>query len=613
VRTITVAAASPAGARARRAARTVSPARVRARRGACALVAAFALLAAPAAAAPAVAISPLNGTPDASPRTQISFLGVPIGEISDVSVTGSSSGRHSGRLRAYASSPGASFLPARPFAQGEHVTVSAVVGPKDHAARVATSFTVARPSGYRPSAPAAPAPAAPGTTQSFASAPTLHPPDVAITTDAPGAASGDVFITPTHGLGQSGPMIVNPQGGLVWYQPVPAGEVATNLQVEGYRGQPVLVWWQGHIPSVLGVGFGTDEIYSASYTPIATVSAGNGYQADLHDFQLTPRGSAFITAYSLVDADLSSVGGSRDGTLQDAIVQEIDVPTGLVMFEWHAYGHVELSDSFSHPAADPTHPWDFFHVNSISLDPWGDGNFIVSSRNTWAAYEINHVSGEVMWRLGGKRSSFKMGPGTGTAWQHDVRWQPDHTLTIFDNGATPEAHAQSRVIRERIDWRRREVTLVGRDVRTPPLSTGSQGDDQVLANGDSFVGWGEEPYFTEFSPSGQILFEGHIPSPGESYRAFRFPWSATPAAPPALALTVSGSTTTLYASWNGATGVSSWRVLGGATPATLTPMASAAYTGFQTTIVVAGTAADFAVQALGAGGEVLGTSPATQG
>jgi hypothetical protein len=169
-------------------------------------------------------------------------------------------------------------------------------------------------------------------------------------------------------------------------------------------------------------------------------------------------------------------------------------------------------------------------------DPWGDGNLILSARNTWAAYEISHLSGAVLWRLGGKRSSFKMGSGTGTAWQHDVRWQPDYTLTIFDNGAVPRVHSQLRVIHERIDWAHRKVTLVGRDVRTPALLTGSQGDDQLLSDGDSFVGWGEEPYFTEFGPTGQILFEGRIPYPGQSYRAFRFPWSATPAARPAVAV-----------------------------------------------------------------------------
>jgi hypothetical protein len=560
------------------------------------------------AAARTLAISPLNGTPDASPRTQISFLGVPANEITHVSVVGSSTGGHGGKLRSYVSSAGASFLPTAGFAQGEQVTVSALVGPRGHTRRVGTSFTVARLSGYRAPATGPPARARAGTTQSFVSEPSLHPPKVAITASSPAASAGDVFITPTHGLGQSGPMIIDGSGKLIWNLALPSGEVAANLQVESYRGQPVLVWWQGHIPETLGVGFGRDEIYSTAYTPVATLSAGNGYEADLHELQITPQGSAFITAYTLVDADLSSVGGSRNGALQDSLLQEIDIPTGLVMFEWHAEGHVDLRDSYTSPPSNGV-PWDFFHINSISLDSWGDGNFIVSSRNTWAAYEIDHVSGSVLWHLGGRRSSFKMGPGTGTAYQHDVRWQPDHTLTIFDNGAVPKAHSQSRIIRERIDWKRRLVSLISRSVRTPALLTGSQGNDQVLANGNSFVGWGEDPYFTEFATSGQILFDGHFPSPGQSYRAYRFAWSAIPAAPPKVAIKSTGGTSTVYASWNGATGVTSWRVLGGPTPATLSTLVGAPVIGFETAITVP-TYPNFAVQALGPAGEVLGTSAA---
>ncbi|MHB8243071.1 MAG: arylsulfotransferase family protein [Solirubrobacteraceae bacterium] len=577
--------------------------------GGAALVLGLALaLPSTSAAAVAVAVSPLNGTPDASPYTQISFLGVPSNEISHISVVGSRTGSHSGRLEGYVTAPGASFVLAHQLAQGERVAVSAVVGPKGHTQQVGSTFYVARLSGYTPPAASRPAPAKAGTVQSFLSQPTLHPPKVAITTNSPAASPGDVFLTPTHGLGQSGPMIVNGQGGLVWYLPLPTGDVAANFQVETYQGQPVLVWWQGHIPPTLGVGFGTDVIYNAAYQHIASVSAGNGYQADLHELQITPQGSAFITAYSLVDADLSSVGGSRDGTLQDALLQEIDIPTGLVMFEWHAYGHVELDDSYSHTPYSSSSPWDFFHMNSISMDTWGDGNFIVSSRNTWAAYEINHVSGNVMWRIGGKRSSFKMGAGTGTAYQHDVRWQPDHTLTVFDNGAVPKAHSQSRVIRERIDGAHHKVTLVSRYVRTPGLLTGSQGDDQVLGNGNSFVGWGEAPYFTEFSPTGQIIFDGHIPSPGQSYRAFRFPWSATPAAPPSVAVKAKSGTVTVYASWNGATNVSSWRVIGGGSPVGLTPIATVPVAGFETVITVHSTDRYYAVQALDASGQVLGSS-----
>jgi hypothetical protein len=589
----------------------VSIAEVRASLGAVALLAATAFLAVTATGARALSLSPLNGTPDASPQTQISFLGVPASEITDVSVVGSSSGRHAGRLESYASAAGASFLVAHQFRQGERVTASALVDRAGHTKRVSTNFTVARLTSFNPPPLGSPSPARPGTVQSFISQPALHPPNVTVTTDAPGAEPGDVFITPTHGLGQSGPMIMDGHGRLVWFQPVPTGEVATDLKVQSYRGQPVLTWWQGVIAK-LGVGFGTDEIYSSSYQPIALVTAGNGYKADLHDMQITPQGSAFITAYSIVNADLSSAAGPRQGILLDSVLQQIDINTGLVMFEWHADGHVPLWDSYTTPSSTGQ-PWDYFHINSVSLDSWGDGNFIISSRNTWAAYEISHHAGQILWRLGGKRPSFKMGAGTGTAWQHDVRWQPDHTLTAFDDGAAPKEHSQSRVIRERIDWAHRTVTLIGRDVRTPALLTGSQGNDQVLPNGNSFVGWGEDPYFTEFSPAGQILFDAHIPAPGQSYRAYQFPWNATPTDPPAIAVRSAGTgNVTVYASWNGATGISDWRILGGATPATLSPLATAAQTDFETAILLQSRAGYFAAQALGPASQVLGTSKAIQ-
>ncbi|MGH2832437.1 MAG: arylsulfotransferase family protein, partial [Solirubrobacteraceae bacterium] len=279
-----------------------------------------------------------------------------------------------------------------------------------------------------------------------------------------------------------------------------------------------------------------------------------------------------------------------------------------------AYGHVALSDTYSH--CDPSRqerPCDYFHINSISLDPWGDGNFLISARNTWAGYEIDHNTGQIMWRLGGKHSSFKMGPGTGTAYQHDIRWQPDGTITAFDDGAVPKAHSQSRAIHEQINWHNRTLTLTGRDVRSPAILTGSQGNDQTLPEGGSFVGWGEQPYFTEFSPTGQTLYEATIPAPGESYRAYTFPWTGTPASPPSVAVMAepaAGAQTTsiVYASWNGATDVSAWRVLAGEDSAHLSPVATAPLSGFESAIPVHSSQQDFAVQALSPTGTVLGTS-----
>lgn len=559
--------------------------------------------------ASALTISPLNGMPDASPQTQISFLGASASEISDVSVVGSRSGSHSGKLRSYVSAVGASFVVARQFTEGESVRASATVGKRGHGRRVGTTFTVARLVRYPLPPGKALTPAKAGVNQSFVSAPSLHPPSVVVSTASPTATPGDIFLTAASNPGQHGAMILNGAGQLVWFQPAAAGNAILDLQVEQYEGKPVLVFWQGHID--VGVGFGTDEIVGSNYKPIAYVRAGNGYYSDLHDFQITPQGSAFLTAYSLVHADLRSVGGSSDGALQDALLQEVDIKTGLVMFEWHAYGHVELDDSYASPPHEADRPWDFFHMNSISLDPWGDGNFIISSRNTWSAYEIDHDTGAILWRIGGKHPSFKMDAGTGTAWQHDVRWQPDHTLTLFDNGSVPKAHSQSRAIHERIDFAHRTVELVGRVTHTPSLLSGSQGDNQALPDGDSFVGWGEDPYFTEFSPSGQVLFDAHLPTPTQVYRAFRFAWSATPATPPSIAVKASSATAaTVYASWNGATGVSSWRVLAGASATALAPVATAPNGGFETTVPVQSSAHELAVQALGPQGEVLGASQA---
>ncbi len=559
--------------------------------------------AAGASQAGTVTISPLQGTEDASPQTQISFLGAPADQIHDLSVVGSSSGAHGGRLRSYASAVGASFLPSQPFVEGERVSVRATVGHTEEA----SSFRVARIDYYDYTASVRSSQVKPAPGQSFVSAPTLQPPLVSIDYDSPEAAPGDIFMTFAHGAGQSGPMIVNGAGQLVWFTPAPKGMTATDLQVESYEGKSALVWWQGYIPS-LGIGFGTDEIYGSDYRPLAQVNAGNGYKADLHDIQITPKGAAFITSNTLVHTDLASGGGPREGVLIDSVLQEIDIKTGLVMFEWHAYGHVALSESYSDSHVSSTQPWDWFHLNSISLGP--DGNVLISSRNTSALYDVSLASGRVLWRIGGKNSTFKMGAGTGMAYQHDARWQPDHTITVFDDGAVPKKHSQSRAIRLAIDWTHLAVHLVGRDVRTPPLLTGSQGNDQILPNGDSFVGWGEVPYFTEFSPTGQIVFEGRMPYPAQSYRAFKFPWNATPSGPPAIAVRANGAgAETVYASWNGATEVNSWRVLAGPDAKHLALVASAPRSGFETAIPLPTGDTHFAVQALDAQGHLLGTSP----
>ena len=562
-----------------------------------------------------VTVSPAPESRDASASTQISMLGAPAQELLHVSVTGALSGAHPGRLVAYSQGDGASFVPSQPFTQGERVRVRAELSAGGRTTAFAWSFTTAvQDHGGRAGGSPRPAPR-PSSYQRFRSRPDLQPPTVTVTAHAPGATPGDVFVAPYSGPGQYGPMILGEDGSLVWFQPLsPAGARAADFRVQQYEGRPVLTWWQDPLLAG-GEGRAGEVIADSSYTRIAVVRAGNGYQADLHEFQITPQGVGLITVFDGIDCDLSSVGGPRDAAVADTLVQEIDLKTGLVRYEWHALDHVPLSDSYaSARRASRTTPFDFFHVNSI--DEQSDGALLIDARNTWAAYDVDARTGQVRWELGGKQSSFAIGPGAATAWQHDARAQSPEAITFFDNGATPAVHSQSRAIELRVDVAHRKVALA-RELVHPgkPLVAGSQGNVQVLADGAWIVGWGEAPYFSEFGADGTLLFDAHLPASYESYRAYRLAWSGHPSEPPALAVVrAKTGAATAYASWNGATEVASWRVLAGASPASLAPVASAPRAGFETAIAVRSLPAPayVQVQALDASGAVIGASRAAR-
>jgi hypothetical protein len=567
-----------------------------------------AIAAAPPAPAPAVTISPLPGTPDATPSTQISFLGAPASDLHDISVVGSRSGTHSGRLVAYETAAGASLLPSRGFDEGERVTVTAVVGSGAARRRIGTSFTIAHLYAL-PSEPSSNRPVDAAVKQSFHSRHDLSPPDVDVTVPATNPSLGDIFITPA-GPGQDGPMILEPNGALVWFKSVPAGEEATDLRVQQFEGKPVLTWWEGQI--IDGHGRGDDYIYNSAYAPIATVHAGNGLQADLHEFDLTAQGTALISAYEPIHANLSSIGGPSDGLLNDCVVQEIDVRTGLVMFEWHALGHVPLSYSYAPVPHLSSTVYDYFHLNSIQ--PQADGDLLIGSRNTWAAYMISTINGGTVWTLGGKHSSFTLGPGVRFAWEHDAEVLPEGNVSIFDDEASPPESNQSRAIVIALDQATHTATLARQLVHTgPPILTESQGNAQALPEDEEFVGWGEIGYASEFSATGALSFDMHLPSGESSYRAYRMPWSATPAHAPVLAAAAgAGATTVTYASWNGATAVTGWRVFAGRSPKALTAVGQFPRTGFETEMTVPGTLHYLAVQALGVEGKVLGSSRAVE-
>ncbi len=558
----------------------------------------------------AITVSPAPDTLDASYLTQISFLGAPAPDIINLTVSGSRSGSHTGRLLGYSQGDGASFLPSHPFAQGETVTVHAALRRGGATVPFAWRFTVADVDSVSRSLETPPPPpptARAGELQHFLSRPDLRPPIVSVTTSTGAQAPGDIFLAPYAGPGQYGPMILDNTGHLLWFKPIPSGERAADLRVQQYEGKPVLTWWQEPLVAG-GRSDGGVVIADSSYKNLAIVRAGNGYQPDLHAFDITPQGTALFTVYDAIRCNLSAHGGPSDGAVADTLIQEIDLKTGLVRFEWHSLDHVPLSNSYmpiGH-GGTPTSPWDWFHINAVS-EP--SGALLIDSRNTWAAYDVNPNGGQVVWTLGGKHSSFTMGPGASPAWQHDVREDPDGTFSFFDNGATPKVHSQSRVIVLALNTHNMTATLLSSFTHSKPLLAPSQGDFQPLVGGNWFVGWGQEPYFSEFASSGNLLFDAHLPSLYQSYTVLKFPWTGTPPQPPRLVVHAGAhGGLVAYASWNGATSVAQWRLLGGSSPNALVPLATTARNGFETAISTTVKPSYLAIQALGAQGQVLGSS-----
>ena len=558
-----------------------------------------------AAAANAVTVSPLPGTPDASPSTQISFLGAAGTQISEVHVVGSHSGVHGGVLKAYSTDTGESFLPSKPFSAGERVSVSAMAGTQ----KLTSTFTIA----HQASVNEQEFPINPGdrnAVQHYASAPTLTPSTVTITTPAkPGAAPGYLFMAPYQGKGSPGPMIVGQNGALVWFHPLPAGEEATNFQVQSYEGKPVLTWWQGRIIKV-GFGQGEDVIYNNSYQKVAAVRAGNGYHADLHEILLTPEGTAWIDAFDPIHMNLSSVHGSSHGILTDSVIEEIDIKTGLVMWEWHALGHISLKDSLN-AVSGGEYPWDYVHINSIS--PGSAGDVLLSSRNTWTLYDVNMHTGGFSWLFGdGKRSSLKLGAGVRFYWQHDAEFQPGGEISVFNNASTPPKERESSGLLLRPDLATHTVALVKRFVNpTKRLLAAAQGNTLALPDGDWLMGYGELPNFTEYDAAGHVLLDGTLGREVQDFRTYLAPWSAQPTSQPQIAVQGSQANITIQASWNGATDVASWQALSGSSASNLTPAgASVPNQGFQSTIHLSSSAGMVAVQALNANGQTLGTSEA---
>jgi hypothetical protein len=469
---------------------------------------------------------------------------------------------------------------------------------------------------------------------SYFSAPSLHPPRIAV--DRPVTsrklARGDYFIANFKDLtqtkpmvGEGGPLILDNHLQPVWFNPVCVKGCGSkdlfslNLHLQFLNGKPALSWWQGALNPVGNPTAGTDIVVDQHYRQVAKLTGTAPWVISEHEFIISGP-NAWVTAYRTIPMDLSGFGGSATGTLYDSAVQEYNLKTGQLLYTWDAKDHVPLSDSMTTPDPTGVMPWDAYHINSVNLT--GNGTFLVSLRNTWAAYLIQRSTGTPVWTLGGKHSTFTFGPNASFEWQHDVEMHPGNVISLFNNACCaitgikngvaqfgkPAGPTRGMVLQ--LDLTKHTATLANQFTRGKSFNAAFVGDTQLLSGGNAVLGWGSRPFFTEFDKSGHILLDAVLPGPNLSYRALKYRWTGTPFFPPSGAARTRHGHTTVYASWDGATLVTGWKVLAGSSAKHLHTVARVSRSGFETAIPLTGSFKVYKVQALNSRGHVLRTSRA---
>lgn len=469
---------------------------------------------------------------------------------------------------------------------------------------------------------------------SFVSEPDLHPMKVTVNTFNPGTSSGLIFLAPysfssVATYGEPGSLILDNEGNPTWFRPLNSPNLMnTDFRMQTLHGKQVLTFWQGTLatpPAYTNAPGGSSEpgscyyILDNSYAVIKTVMAQKGFTSDIHEFLLTPNNTALLLSTKAVPMDLTPYGGPQNGFVQDFAIQEIDLHTNKLLFFWNALEHIPLTDSYE-PASNAllsNNIWDAYHLNSIGLTDNVD-DLLVSSRSMWTIYKINKPTGNIIWQLGGKQSSFTIESGAEFSWQHDARFLPGNLISLFDdnsdNSSTPGPPSHGLILQ--LDLNVMTAYLYRSYYHDPNIIVASQGNVQSLPNGNKFVGWGQSAYFSEFSEAGNteinpamnLLYEAEMPGSNYSYRAYRDHWIGKPFYPPSIGIQSSNGQITVYASWNGSTETTQWQVFAGSHPKKLLLAGTALKSGFETSLLVNNQGPYFQVKALDANGQVIGQS-----
>ncbi|KAL0577330.1 hypothetical protein V5O48_004654 [Marasmius crinis-equi] len=427
-------------------------------------------------------------------------------------------------------------------------------------------------------------------------------------------SSGLIFNAPRgKDVKQPGGVIWNQDGTMVW-SAADFGETLLFYPVK-YKNKDHILIWTGQF-SAAGFGFGFNLLVNQSYAVVAnfTTKLDNGALADFHDAVITTNNTAIMTAYTTQPQDLTQFQGPNPGFIAGGAFQELNIDSGNVVFTWNSLDHIDPSECYVTPGTSggsTDSPWDYFvsaycdqltetrpttsfnsqHINSVDKD--SSGNYLISSRHCHALYYLDGTSGDILWRIGGKNSTFNMGDGTLFSWQHEARWHGNNQISLFDNAASDweSDGPTARGLLLNVDVNAKTVTLARQVYPFVQSVSTSQGSVQILDNGNMLVGFGSRPYFAEYDSNGNMLYSVHFGiGDVQSYRAVRATWVGRPNTKPTLGFS-SDISSDFYASWNGATEVATWELFGSTAdqPQKAISLNTSSRTDFETTIFYTGT------------------------
>ncbi len=351
-------------------------------------------------------------------------------------------------------------------------------------------------------------------------------PALAVTTnDALNVANGYIFLTDSYKSTNYGyyVMMLTNDGTAFWYKSLTNAAFDFKELPNGYlhyaQQYQALTWGGG--------GYVTHEILDENFNDVESIRAGNGYNAECHDFRMLPNGHALVTSYYMTRVDMSKIvtNGNPAALVSGAIIQELDAQRNVV-FQWRSWDHYPFTSQWVNSSASIITE---FHVNCVFEDT--DGNLVISTPQ-WVK-KISRQTGQIMWHLGGTENQFtfvgvSQQEGTNDFAGHDINRLPNGHVLIYNNstfgpGATSKAHEYA------LDETNKIATHIWTYTPSPAVSGPSQGSAQRLPNGNTFIGWGGTsgsglPACTEVSGTNVVFQMGFTNPQTTSYRAFRFPF-----------------------------------------------------------------------------------------